>query len=69
MSVQSYDSDWSGSANDQSLDDPGRGSYSDQLALQWEQDPFETDPGLTMHLLDLYFNHAGRATYGMFPRI
>ncbi|KAI4939450.1 uncharacterized protein J4E92_000735 [Alternaria infectoria] len=68
MSVQSYDSDWSGSANDQSLDDPGRGSYSDQLALQWEQDPFETDPGLTMHLLDLYFNHAGRATYGMFPR-
>jgi hypothetical protein len=68
MSVQSYDSDWSGSANDQGLDDPGRGSYSDQLALQWEQDPFETDPGLTMHLLDLYFNHAGRATYGMFPR-
>lgn len=68
MSVQPYDSDWSGSANDQSLDDPGRGSYSDQLALQWEQDPFETDPGLTMHLLDLYFIHAGRATYGMFPR-
>ncbi|KAG9193258.1 hypothetical protein G6011_03293 [Alternaria panax] len=68
MSVQSYDSDWSGSANDQGLDDPGRGSYCDQLALQWEQDPFETDPGLTMHLLDLYFVHASRATCGMFPR-
>ncbi|KAE8828090.1 hypothetical protein PTNB73_06547 [Pyrenophora teres f. teres] len=66
MSVQSYDSDWSGSANDQ--DDPGRGSYSDQLALQWEQDPFETDPRLTIQLLNLYFLNAGRATYGMFPR-
>jgi hypothetical protein len=68
MSVQSFDSDWSGSANDQGLEDSGRGSYSDQLALQWEQDPFETDHRLTMHLLDLYFLHAGRATYGMFPR-
>ncbi|KAG9376406.1 Transcription factor C6 protein [Pyrenophora tritici-repentis] len=66
MSVQSYDSDWSGSANDQ--DDPGRGSYSDQLALQWEQDPFETDSRLTIQLLNLYFLNAGRATYGMFPR-
>ena len=66
MSVQSYDSDWSGSANDQ--DDLGRGSYSDQLALQWEQDPFETDPRLTIQLLNIYFLNAGRATYGMFPR-
>lgn len=62
------DSDWSGSGNDQGPEDPRRGSYQDQLALQWEQDPFETDPRLTMHLLDLYFLHAGRATYGMFPR-
>lgn len=62
------DSDWSGSGNDQGGDDPRRGSYQDHLALQWEQDPYETDPRLTMHLLDLYFLHAGRATYGMFPR-
>ena len=68
MSVHSVDSDWSGSANDQSLDDPRRGTYHDQLAFQWEQDPYETDSGLTLHLLDLYFLHAGRATYGMFPR-
>lgn len=68
MSVHSFDSDWSGSANDQGLEDPRRGSYQDQLALQWEQDPSETDPRLTIHLLDLYFLHAGRATYGMFPR-
>ncbi|CAI9628449.1 unnamed protein product [Alternaria burnsii] len=68
MSVQSYDSDWSGSANDQGSGDPVRGSYSDYLALQWEQDPFETDPGLTMRLLGLYFLHAGSATYAMFPR-
>lgn len=66
--MQSYDSDWSGSANDQGSGDPVRGSYSDYLALQWEQDPFETDPGLTMRLLDLYFLHAGSATYAMFPR-
>ncbi|KAF2023345.1 hypothetical protein EK21DRAFT_118844 [Setomelanomma holmii] len=68
MSVHSLDSDWSGFGNEQGVDDPRRGSYQDQLALQWEQDPYETDPGLTTHLLDLYFLHAGRATYGMFPR-
>ncbi|KAH8731897.1 fungal-specific transcription factor domain-containing protein [Phaeosphaeriaceae sp. PMI808] len=68
MSVQSLDSDWSGSGNEQGADDPRRGSYQDQFAIQWEQDPYETDPRLTMHLLDLYFLHAGRATYGMFPR-
>lgn len=68
MSVQSFDSDWSGSANDPGIDDPRHGSYQDQLALQWEQDPFETDSRLTLHLLDLYFLHAGRATYGIFPR-
>ncbi|KAF1918871.1 hypothetical protein BDU57DRAFT_122308 [Ampelomyces quisqualis] len=67
MSVHSVDSDWSGSGNEQG-DDPRRGSYQDHLALQWEQDPYETDPRLTLHLLDLYFLHAGRATYGMFPR-
>ncbi|KAF1847922.1 uncharacterized protein K460DRAFT_278672 [Cucurbitaria berberidis CBS 394.84] len=68
MSVHSVDSDWSGSANDQGVEDPRRGTYQDQLAVQWEQDPYETDPRLTIHLLDLYFLHAGRATYGMFPR-
>jgi hypothetical protein len=68
MSVHSLDSDLSGSGNDQGMDDPRRGSYQDHLAIQWEQDPYETDSRLTMHLLDLYFLHAGRATYGMFPR-
>ncbi|KAF1941052.1 hypothetical protein EJ02DRAFT_211177 [Clathrospora elynae] len=68
MSVHSFDSDWSGSANDQGPDDPRRSSYQDNLAIQWEQDPVDTDPRLTMHLLDLYFLHAGRVTYGMFPR-
>lgn len=68
MSVQSVESDWSGSMPEQGLDDPRRGSHQDRLAIQWEQDPFESDPRLTMHLLDLYFLHAGRATYGMFPR-
>jgi hypothetical protein len=68
MSVHSMESDWSGSGNEQGTDDPRSGSYQDHLAVQWEQDPYETDPRLTMHLLDLYFLHAGRATYGMFPR-
>ncbi|KAF2734614.1 hypothetical protein EJ04DRAFT_436590 [Polyplosphaeria fusca] len=67
MSVHSADSDWSGSMNPDP-DDPRRVSHQDQLAIQWEQDPFETDSRLTMHLLDLYFLHAGRATYGMLPR-
>lgn len=68
MSVHSIDSDWSESANNQDPDDLRRGSHHDQLAMQWEQDPFDTDPRLTKHLLELYFLHAGRATYGMFPR-
>ncbi|KAF1969394.1 hypothetical protein BU23DRAFT_477137 [Bimuria novae-zelandiae CBS 107.79] len=68
MSVHSMDSDWSGSANNQDSDDPRRGSHHDRLAIQWEQDPYDTDARLTMQLLDLYFLHAGRATYGMFPR-
>ncbi|KAL6706238.1 hypothetical protein ACN47E_005973 [Coniothyrium glycines] len=67
MSVQSLDSDWSDSA-EQGIHDSTRGSYHDQIALQWDQDPFETDPGLTLCLLDLYFLHAGRVTYGLFPR-
>ncbi|ORX97169.1 hypothetical protein BCR34DRAFT_168645 [Clohesyomyces aquaticus] len=68
MSVHSFDSDWSGSLNNQDPDDPRRGSHQDYLALQWEQDPHETNPVLTLHLLDLYFLHTGRATYGLFPR-
>ncbi|KAF2703459.1 hypothetical protein K504DRAFT_392197 [Pleomassaria siparia CBS 279.74] len=68
MSVQSIDSDWSGSLHNQDPDDLRRDSHQDQLAIQWEQDPYETDARLTMQLLDLYFLHAGRATYGMFPR-
>jgi len=62
------DSDWSGSGNEQGVEESGRSSYQDQLGIQWEQDPYETDPSLTIHLLDLYFLHAGRATCGMFPR-
>ncbi|KAL5399100.1 hypothetical protein PMIN02_000888 [Paraphaeosphaeria minitans] len=68
MSVHSMDSDWSGSVNNQDPDDLRRGSHQEQLAMQWEQDPYDSDSRLTMHLLDLYFLHAGRATYGMFPR-
>ena len=44
------------------------GLYQDHLALQWEQDPGELDPRVTSHILEMYFRHAGRATYGMFPR-
>lgn len=69
MSVHSVDSDWSASANNNDMDDLRRGPDQDQLATQWEQDPYEVSPALTLHLLDLYFHHAGRATYGMFPRI
>lgn len=54
--------------NNQEPDDLRGGSHQDQLAMQWDQDPYDADPRLTMHLLELYFLHAGRATYGMFPR-
>jgi len=68
MSVQSVDSDRSGSITGPGLEDSRPGQYQDRLALQWEQDPFQADPRLTMHLLGLYFLHAGRSTYGIFPR-
>lgn len=48
-------------------DEARRALHRDHLAVQWEQDPYETNPRLTMQLLDLYFLHAGRAAYGMFP--
>lgn len=68
MSVHSYDSDWRGSANSREHHEPSAGLYQDHFALQWEQDPSELDPRITHHILELYFAHAGRATYGMFPR-
>lgn len=64
--------EWSSPANGigSSVHEDGRrGSHHvDQLALGWEHDPYEADPGLTSHLLDLYFTHIGSATYCMFPR-
>lgn len=68
MSVHSYDSDRSNSVTFREPHEPSAGLYQDHLALQWEQDPSELDPSVTSHILDLYFLHAGRATYGMFPR-
>ncbi|KAF9691376.1 hypothetical protein EKO04_010681 [Ascochyta lentis] len=67
-SVHSHDSDWSSSVNPREHLDSSAGLYQDHLALQWEQDPGEMDPEITLHILDLYLLHAGRATYGMFPR-
>ncbi|KAF1928242.1 uncharacterized protein M421DRAFT_63179 [Didymella exigua CBS 183.55] len=68
MSVQSYESDWRGSANSREHQDTSASLYQDHFALQWEQDPSDLDPRTTYHILELYFAHAGRATYGMFPR-
>ncbi|KAF2125361.1 hypothetical protein P153DRAFT_378826 [Dothidotthia symphoricarpi CBS 119687] len=67
-SVYSYESDLSGVLNGQELDGRTRGSYL-HMELQWEQDPYKTDPKLTMELLDLYFLHVGRPTYNIFPRV
>lgn len=67
-SVNSYESDWSGTLNVLDLGRRSRGSYLD-MELQWERDPYEVDPKLTMQLLDLYFLHAGRGTYTIFPRM
>lgn len=68
MSVRSFDSEQGGLVNIQEQTGSSAGPYQDHLAMQWEQDPSELDPRVTSHLLEMYFLHAGRATYGMFPR-
>ena len=68
ISVHSLDSDHSNSLNHREHHESSAGLYQDHLSLQWEQDPGEMDPRATIQILDLYFLHAGRATYGMFPR-
>ncbi|KAJ8113501.1 hypothetical protein OPT61_g4383 [Boeremia exigua] len=67
-SVHSLDSDPSSSGNYRDHRETSTGLYHDHLALQWEQDPSELDPRVSTHILELYFQHAGRATYSMFPR-
>ncbi|KAF3034499.1 hypothetical protein E8E12_004495 [Didymella heteroderae] len=67
LTVQSNESDWRASANTQEHQETSAGLYQDHFALQWEQDPSDLDPRTTYHILELYFAHAGRATYGMFP--
>ncbi|KAJ9639890.1 hypothetical protein H2199_006123 [Coniosporium tulheliwenetii] len=48
---------------------PSHESRSDDYStLDWERDPYEADPGLVDHLLDMYFTHINAATYCMFPR-
>jgi hypothetical protein len=39
-----------------------------QLSLGWEQNPYDSDPKLTLHLLELYFRHIHSATYCIFPQ-
>jgi len=72
MSVHSFEMEWSSPANGigSSVHEDGqRGSHHvDQLALGWGYDPYVADPGLTSHLLSLYFAHVGSATYCIFPR-
>lgn len=36
--------------------------------LSWEDDPYVTEPEVTLQLLDLYFAHFNSATYCLFPR-
>lgn len=72
MSAHSFNPDWDSPVNGHgsSMNDDRRqiSHPADHLALGWEQDPYDTDPGLVTHLLDLYFTHVGCATYCMFPR-
>jgi hypothetical protein len=39
-----------------------------QGLVSWENDPYEVDPDLTLHLLDLYFEHMNSAVYWLYPR-
>jgi hypothetical protein len=37
--------------------------------MNWEDDPYYTDPDATVHLLEEYFAHVNSGTYCMFPRV
>ncbi len=67
-SVHSLDSDRSSLGTYPENQETSTALYQDHLALQWEQDPSELDQRTTALILELYFLHAGRATYSMFPR-
>ncbi|KAK3707658.1 hypothetical protein LTR37_012006 [Vermiconidia calcicola] len=36
--------------------------------LAWEDDPYELEPEVTLHLVDLYFAHVNNAAYCIYPR-
>ncbi|KAI9830038.1 MAG: hypothetical protein M1819_005868 [Sarea resinae] len=40
----------------------------DPTAFNWQTDPYELDPDLTVHTIDLYFDHINSATYHIFSR-
>ena len=39
-----------------------------ETLYEWEVDPFSIDPGLTTHLVNLYFAHINNSTYCIYPR-
>ncbi|KAI9803798.1 MAG: hypothetical protein M1825_001678 [Sarcosagium campestre] len=57
---------------------PARTSFSSDLfgsgilnypsVFAWQKDPYEINSELVMHLMTLYFDHAGTMTCGMLPR-
>lgn len=36
--------------------------------FHWQMDPYEVDPGLVLHLMDLFFEHVNTASFYIFPR-
>lgn len=45
-----------------------QGRLQSDVHYEWEVDPYAIDPGLTLHLVNLYFAHVNNATYCMYPR-
>ncbi|KAK5119829.1 hypothetical protein LTR85_007155 [Meristemomyces frigidus] len=43
-------------------------SESEQKALSWEEDPYNIDREIVLHLVELYFTHINSAAYSLFPR-
>lgn len=37
--------------------------------FHWQTDPYEIDPGLVLHVMDLFFEHVNSTTFYIFPRI
>ena len=49
-------------------DRPGSGALDAPSRFPWQRDPYDVDPDLVVHLVDLYFDRVNCVGYRVFPR-